>query len=73
MMKIEQIDKETFDLNTLTVDNINNYFFITRVIGGGGDMTLNRLSAYDFDSIIKKLRKDSNCALINIIFEKDIL
>lgn len=71
MMRIEQIDKETFDLNTLTDDNINDYFFITRVIGGGGDMSMNRLSAYNLDCIIRKLRKDSPCALIKIIFEKD--
>lgn len=71
MMKIEQIDKETFDLNTLTDDNIYDYFFITRVPGCGGDMTMNRLSGYNFDSIIRKLRKDSPCALIKITFKKD--
>lgn len=71
MMKIEQIDKETFVLNTLTDDNINDYFFITRVPGCGGDMTMNRLSSYNLDSIIRKLRKNSPCALIKIIFEKD--
>ena len=70
MMKIEQIDKETFDLNTLTNDNINDYFFITRIPGCGGDMTINRLSDYNADYIVRKLRKDNPCALVKITFEK---
>lgn len=71
MMRIEQIDKETFDLNALTDDNINDYFFITMVPGCGGDMTINRLSAYNTDYIVRKLGKDNPCALVKITFEKD--
>lgn len=71
MMKIEQIDKETFDLNALTCNDIGDYFFITRIPGCEGDMTVNRLSAYNTDYIVKKLRKDNPCALVKITFEKD--
>lgn len=68
-MKIEVIDKSSFNLNTVSQDSVNDYYFIKK-IPGEKDASMTRLNLYNLSGILSMLNND-NSFLVRINFEKE--
>lgn len=68
-MKLEVIDKSTFNLLTVNTDNIDKYYFITKIIGKR-DVNISQLKTYDVSSLIRKLKSEHESLLVRIEFER---
>lgn len=68
-MKIEVIDKSNFNLNSVSKDSVNDYYFIEKT-PRGKDASMSRLNLYNLSDIISMLNND-NSFLVRINFEEE--
>lgn len=66
-MKLEVIDKSSFNLNSVSQDSVNDYYFIEKLFDAK-DASMTRLNLYNLSGLIKKLN-DEKVFLVRINFE----
>lgn len=66
MLKIEQIDKEQFNLNKLYESDRDSYYYIVNTSQGYG---CSQLAVMNLDLVMRRLDPKYDCALIKITRE----